>query len=157
MTNLIIIFGAKYLVFVILILATIYFFKQDNFNKKKIFIFSLISLPLIFIIAKIASHFYFNPRPFVVGNFTPLIPHAPDNGFPSDHTLLSSAVAMIIFYFNKKIGLLLLFLAILVGASRVLANIHHPLDIIGSLLIPILSTLLVNYFVVRYIKLFNNK
>ena len=98
-------------------------------------IFAVLLLPLSYIAAKIISHFYFDPRPFVVGNFTPLIPHAADNGFPSDHTLLGAAIAFAIFRFNKKLGLLLLFFAILVGFSRVLAGVHHASDIAGSIVI----------------------
>ena len=54
------------------------------------------------VIALILGHLYYNPRPFVVGNFTPLISHSVDNGFPSDHVLLASAIASILYFFSKK-------------------------------------------------------
>jgi undecaprenyl-diphosphatase len=83
----------------------------------------------------LVSRFYFDPRPFVQGNFTPLLPHAADNGFPSDHTLLAAAIAFATFHFNKKLGLFLLLLAILVGVARILAGVHHVADIAGSIII----------------------
>jgi len=145
--NLTIIFGANYLIFLLLLLAAIFFFKQVAQTKKQLIIMGLVSLPLIYLVAKLGSMFYFNPRPFVTGGFLPLIPHSPDNGFPSDHVLLSSALAMVIFYYNKKSGLIIMDLSILVGISRVLAGVHHSIDIIGSIVISIIISSLVYYLV----------
>lgn len=130
-----IIFIAKYLVFILAAIAVLYFFRQSRPRQKEMLIFAVILLPLSYIAAKIISLFYFDPRPFVLGNFTPLIPHMPDNGFPSDHTLLGTAIALAVFHFNKKLGMFLFFLAVLVGIARVLAGVHHAADIAGSILI----------------------
>ena len=108
---------------------------------------AVIALPLTYIVAKIISNFYYDPRPFVVGQFTPLLPHAADNGFPSDHTLLSSAVAAVIFFFHRKLGAFLFVVAFMVGMARVFAGIHHSVDIFGSMVI----ALVVTYFVYVYI------
>ena len=143
----IIIFGARRLTAVMLLIALVYFFKQSREKKIEMAVFATITLPLIYLTAKIASLFYYNPRPFVVGNFVPLIAHAPDNGFPSDHMLLSAAIAVVVYYYNKKVGVLLFVLAVLVGASRVLAGVHHVLDIAGSLVIASVVAFLVYKFV----------
>ncbi|MCB9815813.1 phosphatase PAP2 family protein [Candidatus Nomurabacteria bacterium] len=100
---------------------------------------SVIALPLILIITQITSHFYYDPRPFVVGNFTPLVPHDPDNGFPSDHTLLTMYVAALVYPHTKKIAYLLLVLAIMVGLSRVYVGIHHLTDVVGSTVIVLVA------------------
>jgi len=147
--NSLIIFAAKYLLFVSAALALLYFFKQDRQRQKEMIIFAIILLPISYLIAKIAGHFYFDPRPFVAGNFTPLIPHAPDNGFPSDHTLLAAAIASVIFRFNKKTGWLLFAFAILVGLARVAAGIHHFADIAGSIIIVLAVYFLQVYFFQR--------
>lgn len=57
---------------------------------------------------------------------------AADNGFPSDHTLLSSSIAVTIFSAHKKLGLVLFVLVLLDGLSRVIGHIHSLIDIIGS-------------------------
>ncbi len=133
--NILIIFIAKYLVFVSAAIAVLYFAKLSRAKQKEMLIFAVILLPLSYIVAKLVSRFYFDPRPFVQGNFTPLLPHAADNGFPSDHTLLAAAIAFATFHFNKKLGLFLLLLAILVGVARILAGVHHVADIAGSIII----------------------
>ncbi|MDI6777915.1 MAG: phosphatase PAP2 family protein [Patescibacteria group bacterium] len=133
--NVLIIFGAKYILFVSAAIAVFYLLKQPRKRQKEILFFAVVVLPLSYIAAKIISRFYFDPRPFVVGNFTPLIPHKADNGFPSDHALLGAAIAFTIFRFDTKLGLFLLFLALLTGFARVFAGVHHLTDIAGSILI----------------------
>lgn len=100
------------------------------------------ALPLIYIVSRVVAQFYYDPRPFVVGHFLPLIPHEPDNGFPSDHTLLGVAMAVVIYPFSKKISMISWTLAILAGTSRVLAGVHHLIDILGSAAIAILVGLI---------------
>lgn len=146
MENLII-FGARYLTGVMIAIAVIYFLKQSRKRKIEMIVFAIITLPAIYLASRIASLLYFNPRPFVVENFVPLVEHANNNGFPSDHTLLSVAVAMVIFFYNKKLGGMLLFLALLVGTARVLAGVHHTLDITGSFLIATVVASLFHEFI----------
>jgi undecaprenyl-diphosphatase len=71
----------------------------------------------------------------VIGHFIPLVLHVPDNGFPSDHVLLTSAIASIIFPFNRGTSTAAWIVAVLVGVSRVYVGVHHPIDIIGSMVI----------------------
>lgn len=106
---------------------------------KKDLTFASLSLILAFILSRIAGSLYYNPRPFVVGNFTPLIPHAPNNGFPSDHTLLFATLAAIAWYYDKRYATALSILAVGMGAFRVYAGVHHALDIAGSIAIALVS------------------
>jgi len=141
-----IIFIAKYLLFVSIAIAILYFLKQTRQKQKEMLIFAVLLLSLSYVIAKIVGHFYFDPRPFVLGHFAPLLPHAADNGFPSDHTLLAAAVAFAIFHFNKKLGMFLLLLAILVGVARVLAGVHHLIDVAVSLAVVLAVYFFMNHY-----------
>ncbi len=133
------IFSAKYLYLIIVVISLWFIVKKIN---KRIFIFSLIYLSSVLIIAKILSSFFYNPRPFVVKHFTPLIYHAANNGFPSDHSLIAFAFASIVFLFNRKLGFILFILAFLVGMSRVYVGVHHPIDILGSFVISIVVAII---------------
>lgn len=141
--NLIYIFWAKYLFVFIIIFFWIYFLIQNREKQLEMIKFAIIVLPLIYITAKISSLFFYNPRPFVVWNFIPLIPHSPDNWFPSDHTLISSAFAMLWFVYNKKLWIALWIIAILVWLSRVAVWVHHLVDVIGSMVIAIVISLII--------------
>lgn len=147
--NMLIILSAKYLYLVSILIAVAYFLKANKDIKKKIFLLALVSFPLSLILSKISSFFIKDPRPFVVEHIKPLIAHAADNGFPSDHTLLTMAIASVVFAYNKKLGAVLFVITFLVGAARVLAYVHHPLDIIGSIVIAGGVTIIV-FFLMRF-------
>jgi undecaprenyl-diphosphatase len=134
------VFGAKYLFVLAIVIALVWFLRLPKGKKKEAFVFGLIALPAIYVAAKVGSWLYVDPRPFVVGHFIPLVPHAADNGFPSDHTLLVSAIASIIFPFDRKTSAAVWVIAILVGLSRVYVGIHHPIDIVGSIVISIAAS-----------------
>lgn len=142
--NILIIFGAKYLYLVSVFIVGYYFFKQPKAVKKRIIILGIISLPITYAVAKIAGLFYYDTRPFIALDFTPLIPHSDDNGFPSDHTLFLSAIASLVYFFNKKISILLWVIALTVGFARVFAGVHHSIDIFGSIAIVVIVSVLVN-------------
>lgn len=152
MFNFLIIFGAKYLYLAVIIIAVFYFFRQTREKQKEIAIFGAIVLPLSYILAKVAGLFYYDPRPFVQSGIAPLVPHIADNGFPSDHTLICAAIASTIFVFNKKIGILLGIIAILVGTARVLAGVHHSIDIIGSIIVSVFIAFVANKFIMPNIR-----
>lgn len=83
----------------------------------------------------------------MIGHFNPLIPHEPDNGFPSDHVLLCAAIAALIYPSNRYLSLILWALTLLVGISRVHTGIHHAVDIIGSIMMAVAVAVLVYYLI----------
>jgi undecaprenyl-diphosphatase len=82
---------------------------------------------------KAAGLLWDDPRPFVVDGTTPLIPHGTDNGFPSDHTTLAMAVAVVVLLRHRVAGSILVGIALLLGGSRVAAHVHHWPDILAGL------------------------
>ena len=145
MVTLLIIFCAKYLVAVPVLALLAYFFLGVKRRRHRLVWLTVISFPLAYLIARILGHLFYSARPFVVGNFVPLIAHAADNGFPSDHTLIAATIAMVVLYFNRRWGVTLWIVAALIGIARVLAGVHHTSDIIGSMLIAIVSVIAAHY------------
>lgn len=145
-----IVFLAKYFYLVVAAIFVFYFLSLSALVKKRFFLLSLFSLPLSYLIAKILGHFFYNPRPFVSEHVAPLIRHAANNGFPSDHALLTMSLAAIVFMFQRRLGVLLMVFAFLIGFARVLAKIHHTVDILGSFAIAVLAVYLVNVFLKKY-------
>ncbi len=143
-----VIFSAKYLFLLSIGLALIMFVTSQH--KKDLLKLSLLTFPLSFILAKLASLIFYNPRPFVVENIQPLIPHGANNGFPSGHTLLAMTIAAVIFNFNKRLGLILMIVGLIVGISRVLVKVHHPVDILASTVIAFAVTSLALYILRRF-------
>ena len=144
------IFAAEYLYLVSVAMLGVYFLLQHRDSWKRMALFAIPAGLFALAFGMLANHLYFDPRPFVVGHFTPLIPHAPDNGFPSDHTLLVSAVAMIGTLWNRRLGIVLWILALLVAVGRVYVGLHHALDVAGSIVISSVAVLL-TYAAYRYL------
>jgi undecaprenyl-diphosphatase len=147
MIDLIFIIGAKYVFALSFVISGMYFLIQPFPRKKHMIIFATVALSIIYVGAYVAGHLYFDPRPFIVGHFEPLIPHAPDNGFPSDHALLTSAIAAIITFFSRRIAVILWVVAIFVAISRVYVGLHHPIDVIGSFFISLVGATIAYIFI----------
>ncbi|MBW4061685.1 phosphatase PAP2 family protein [Candidatus Saccharibacteria bacterium] len=142
--NQLIVFCAKYLLILSLVLVAIFWLRLDSDNKKRFAVEAIVGGLLALLLAKIASHLISDPRPFISGHFTPLIPHANDNGFPSDHALITSFLAFLVWPFSRRVSLALLVIALTVSSARVAAGIHHPIDILGSFIIAAGAVLIVN-------------
>ena len=136
--------ATKLYMFVIAIGAAVYLW-SSRLGRARLRNVSILALPLAFVISRIANALFENPRPFVDGHMTALIAHAPDNGFPSDHTLLTVTIGAIVYTHNKLAGLILIGLGILVGTGRVLAGVHHIIDIVGSVVIAFFATYVAVY------------
>ena len=93
-------------------------------RRREIIALCFIALPLAYGVSKHGAVFYSHPRPFVVMHVDPLLPHEPDNSFPSDHTLLAAGVAAVVFAFRRSWGAGLWLAAFAVGAARVTAHLH---------------------------------
>ena len=139
--NLFFILAAKYLYLVPVAILGVYFLLQERGAWKRMVFFAIPAGLFALSLGTLANHLYFDPRPFVALHFTPLVPHVPDNGFPSDHTLLVSAVAMIGTLWNRRLGMVLWILAILVAIGRVYVGLHHVLDVIASMVFAVIATL----------------
>jgi len=150
MADQLIIFGSRYLFLLIPALGLLFFATQPRSVQKRMLLFASLLLPLAYLVALLAQRFYYNPRPFVQDGGMPLVPHVADNGFPSDHTLFSAAIAAAVFPFNRTLGSVLWLATLLVGASRALAGFHHGIDILGSIAIAAFAGLVIQYATKRY-------
>jgi undecaprenyl-diphosphatase len=147
-----IIFAAKYLLYVILAIAFAWFLRQPRARQKEVVIAGALMALIAFALARIASLSYVDPRPFVTDHVLPLFPHAADNGFPSDHALLGAVVSLTLFRYGRRIGSVLLFLTLCVGLARVAANVHHLIDVAGSFLIAFVAYAIVYFAILPAIR-----
>ena len=130
------IFAANYLVFIeglvaaALILVLLYRTPRARIVRWAVAVGVVVIIA--YIAAQIGGAIYNDPRPFVVGHFQPLISHAADNGFPSDHSLLAAVLLAAVALAGVRWVLAILPLAVLVEWARVGAGLHHPIDVVGS-------------------------
>jgi undecaprenyl-diphosphatase len=141
---------ASYFILIPVIAVLIVFIRLRASERKSFIIYFAIGAVLSLLLAKIGSHFFSDPRPFVVSHVTPLIAHSNDNGFPSDHTLLSAFIGFALYKYSKKLAAALVVIAVLIGGARVLAHVHHVPDILGSFCFAAIGTAVAFYIVQRY-------
>ena len=125
------ILGATKLLGLVVAADLLTFLYAPTTEKRKLFVTAFFALPIAFVVARLSSLIIYNPRPFVDGHMSALIPHITDNGFPSDHTLLAVTVAAIVYTHHKSVGSVLIALSLMVGVGRVLTGVHHVIDVLG--------------------------
>ncbi|MFZ1062562.1 MAG: phosphatase PAP2 family protein [Acidimicrobiales bacterium] len=136
-------FVGRYFIFLSVVIAVVFWLGLSTEKKIALGWRVLVGGALAEGLAQIAGHLYYDTRPFVTAHVVPLIAHAPDNGFPSDHALLASFLGFVILLYSRRVGLLLLVVAILIGWARVAAHIHHPIDVVGSFVLAAVSVTIV--------------
>lgn len=88
------------------------------------------------------------PRPYatypeLVADLADLI-HIPKSySFPSGHTVSAMAAAFTIFTQHKKLGIVALIMAFLMGLSRLYVGVHFPTDVYGGIIVGALIALAV--------------
>ena len=86
------------------------------------------------------------PRPFIAGISHAFIAHAPTPSFPSNHATFAYTFALTFSLILRRVDVptaLLFLIATIIGISRVVVGVHYPTDIIGGLMIALLTSMLV--------------
>jgi len=150
-----IVFFAGYLGYILLALAIFLLLAKVKNWRRQFHVLLIFLLSIILsrgLITEIIRFFYSQPRPFVVLNFSPLINHDLTGSFPSGHMTFYFVLSLSVFLINRKWAWFFVGSVILIGLARVVAGVHWPSDILGGILIAIIS-----YFIVKKIFPFKNK
>lgn len=132
------IFGAKYLIFISLLFFLILGVFGSTKERKSppliigSFVFSILIIYTIRI-------FYTEPRPFVTYNINPLVKHAADAAFPSVHTTIMAIVTFSYHFYKSKFTAFFLVLMLWVGLARIFVGVHYPLDVLGGIITGLIS------------------
>lgn len=105
----------------------------DGKIKKETVLHALFSMFIAWAISETIKYIFPTLRPFQVQDIIPLTSTIPGDGaFPSSHTAVGFALAVTILKHDRKVGVLYLIMAGLVGIARIMAHVHYPIDIIGG-------------------------
>lgn len=132
-TWLIIFFGkyATYLAVAFMLLGIVF-----RSRLRKILIDALLAgLAARFIIVPIIRLFYHRPRPFIALHDVNKLIVDNDYSFPSGHASFFFAIAVVLFVYDKRLGVAFFILGTLISVSRVAAGVHYPSDIVGGLIV----------------------
>jgi membrane-associated phospholipid phosphatase len=131
---------ADYAIFpVILIGAYALVFKVPKGKRLQAYTRVLMAGLTTYLLAKLIG-FVFQPsseRPFELLGTTAGASFLNNPGFPSDHTLLSTAIICAVWFETKQkiLTIVLIILLIAICFGRVLALVHTPTDVIGGVIL----------------------
>lgn len=114
-----------------LVFVWLWFSKSgDALQNQQLVLFALTVVVITIGVDKLIEFSYFRPRPFVSHEVNLLSQKSIlDPSFPSNHAAGSFALAFTLFWKRKKLGSLLLILALLMALSRIFIGVHYPLDV----------------------------
>ncbi len=143
--DLAIVLFAKYLIYLLVIVPLLFWFaKQDRLRVRYRLVAAFLSALLArFVVVEIIHLLLPRNRPFISYNLHQLITKDNESSFPSGHTTFAVALGMSLYFYNKKIGLIILVLACLMGVARVMAGIHYPSDVAGGVIVGIITAFLI--------------
>lgn len=97
----------------------------------------------IYLLNNLIALIHFRERPFLHEGVKQIVNPISEKSFPSDHAAASFAVATVILFYNKALGVFLFILAILVGLGRIYTGVHYPLDILSGAFVGIFTALVI--------------
>jgi undecaprenyl-diphosphatase len=151
------IFLAEYLYYILAVVFLIFvLLKKDLIKNKLLVLVSVLSSVVLarLVITEIIKLVYHSPRPYLVlQTAKKLISENHDfQSFPSGHTTVIFAMAMAIYFYNKKLGIFSFVCAVLMGIARIFVGVHWPIDILGGAVIGMVSALLVDKLISKFSK-----
>lgn len=130
----VIVFIAEWYGLIILALLFFYLYKHRDDLKKGVG--DLLVVGITAVAAWFIAHFFKDVfhtlRPFDVLSWVDPLIYKTGFAFPSGHATFFMALASVLWYYHKYLGLFFGFSAVIIGIARVSAGVHWPLDIVGG-------------------------
>lgn len=136
------IFCAEYLVYALAVVWLV----VVVLNYRKVTLNALIRTVLLagvsFALSLVLTQIIIDPRPYLVEHLShTLVPISPDNGFPSDHTLLAAFFMVSLWWLRRRVVPYFAVGTALVALGRLGIAAHHTLDVAGSIVIVLVVAL----------------
>ncbi len=123
-------------------------------RKLKEFIVITSSVVGSWVLVSILKIVFSVPRPVeALEGVRSLIIYGTNDSFPSGHATFFASLAMALYLYHKKLGILFFIGALLVGFSRIAVGIHYPIDIIGGYVLGLGTS----FFLYKFFKFLSRK
>lgn len=134
---------ADYSVFVVVGLAAFALLRIPNNQKFRAYARILMAGLTAFLLAKLIASVWqpSEARPYELAGVAAGASYLDNPGFPSDHALFVTAIALAVWFESRSkwISLILAAMVVVVCIGRVVALVHTPLDVIAGVIIACLG------------------
>ena len=96
---------------------------------------ALVAMALSSLAVFIVNAFYSRPRPYVVHDVELLFYQPTDSSFPSNPIAVTFAIAVGVWFINRRLGIALMAVIAAYAFARVYSGVHYPLDVAASMAI----------------------
>ncbi len=142
------IFFAEYLIYLMVVVLFLFLLKFKK-NWKMILAALISAFTARFIITGLIRLLKPRSRPFISSNVNLLIDKVNQQSFPSGHASFTFGLAIVVYLYNKKWGVVFFLLAFLISIARVFTGVHWPSDILAGAAVGIFSGWLINKIFTR--------
>jgi undecaprenyl-diphosphatase len=134
----------------VVVLIFIFFYKPTKLNRFMVIVALLSAAVSRGIVTTVIRFFDHSLRPFAVMKVTQLIDES-GYSFPSGHAAFYFALSMAVYLYNKKLGLAFFAASLVMGIARIYVGVHWPSDILGGILVGVVTALVVNFAARKFI------
>lgn len=139
---------AKYAPFVYALVLVALWLTWTHRNQSGAFLAGLSALFALGI-GQIVGALFPRERPYLVHQVNLLVSRSPDTSFPSDHATLAFAVGVMVWRFNRPLGIVLLLFGAVTAFARIFVGVHYPSDVLGGAILGSVVSLLIAALSVR--------
>lgn len=114
-------------------LLVAFFYHADKKQGARDLVIVLGSAFFAYTVAYIFKHLLPHPRPFeVLSDAYVLYTHGGGDSFPSGHATFFMALATSLFFIRRRLALVYVIGALVIGSMRIAVGVHWPLDIFAG-------------------------
>lgn len=117
--------------------------EEKNENRKQA-LYAFGSALLAMGINQLIGLMWYRNRPYIDHHVQQLVSVTDDASFPSDHAAGSFSIAGMILVQRSIGGIILTVMAMILSLSRVYVGVHYPSDLLGGMVVGLLSSMVIN-------------
>lgn len=136
-------FLAKWVLYLVPVHLALTFFIKATPERRRVVIAAVLAIVIGIVVSYLIGHFAYRVRPFLTDLGPSLMHHRNSASFPSNHATIMAAFTMTLVVARWwKTAVIAIVATLAVGWSRVFMGVHYPFDILGGLVLGVLSALL---------------